>query len=348
MVHVTDADDARREEWDAFVARVPTGSFLQSWQWGVFQEAAGFPVRRLMATEGNAHSDIRGTCLLIERPLPLGQRFFYAPWGPVFSKQALESADATNILHLLRQGMGGNASVPPVFLRIEPRLAPDAATHAVIEGAGFTPLRRGVQPTTTLVIDLTKSEDELLREMHPKTRYNIRLAMRHGVTVDDRTTADGLHLFLALAREVERRGTFRYHPDAYYEAMLRTLNHGDMFRVLVASHKGLPLAAALFITFGGTVTYAHGASSAKRPHVMASTLLYWDAIRRAKSCGVGRYDFFGIAPSRNPQHPWAGMTRFKRGFGGKEERTLGIADAVLDPVRYRFYTIARGLRGFLH
>lgn len=348
-MQVWDAGTEARGAWEAFVLREKTGSFLQSWEWGAFQEAAGFRVRRHVVSDDAAAGSIHGVCLCVERPLPLGQRYLYAPWGPVVSGG--DVARARELFQLFRQAVIHDEHRLPVYVRIEPRLADDSPHEAALEETGFILLRRGVQPQDTLLLDLTMSEDDLLKQMQPKTRYNIRLASRHGVSVEERTTVQGVATFLALAHEVQKRGHFRYHPDAYYETMFRTLARSGMFHLLVAVHKGLTLAAALLIRYGTTVTYAHGASSGKRPHVMASYLLHWEAIKWAQRQGAETYDFFGVAPPAGggvAHHPWTGVSRFKRGFGGREAHYLGIADAVLDPLRYRLYMLGRGFRGLLH
>lgn len=346
MLRALDADPAARGAWDAFVAAAPSGSFLQSWMWGDFQEVAGFHVHRVRVV--NETDVLRGTCLLVERPLPLGKRSVYAPWGPVVfgGEQAVhEVRDVLRALAVyLRTGTAGSV----VSLRVEPKLPPDVSARTALTEAGYDVLDRGVQPRDTLVLDLTQTEDDLLRQMHPKTRYNIRVALRHEVTVEERTTAEGLDMFWSLAQEIERRGQFHYHPREYYDTMLETLGHrAHALRILVAFHKGTPLAAGLFIRFGDVVTYAHGASTTARAHVMAPTLLHWEALLRAKAAGARTYDFFGIDARGGIEHPWAGITRFKRGFGGREEHWIGAADTVFDPLAYRLYTIARGMRRLL-
>lgn len=346
MVRVTeDAGRDGREDWDRFMLSSPLGSFLQSWAWGEFQHAAGFHIHRV-ALGDTARPHARA--LLIERPLPLGQSSLYVPWGPVVARgdDAHELRDAAAAL---RRYCRSRTDSLPVYLRIEPKMPDTPDVHAALAEASFTVLGASVQPRDTQLVDLERTEDDLLRAMHPKTRYNIRVAIRHGVTVGEETTPDGIDIFWQLAQDVEGRGTFHYHPRPYYDAMLSTLGAvPGMFRITVARHQGLPVAAGLFIRYGGTVTYAHGASTTKRAHVMAPTLLHWEAIMRAKGDGARVYDFFGVAPTGSPRHPWAGVTRFKRGFGGRAERYVGSADAVFDPVRYRLLTIARGMRHLIH
>ena len=352
---VTEAGPESQAEWDTFVRAAPSGSFLQSWAWGEFQRAAGFPVTRLVvqadslahSSQLTAHSsNIRAVCLCVRRPLPLRRFSQHVPWGPVF-KQSLSAADMATVLSALASAFrtrlrGG------VFVRIEPKLPKESGITDLLKPAGFTPEERSIQPRDTRVLDLTKSEDDLLRAMHPKTRYNIRLASRHGVVVRENTTPRGLRMFLELARDVARRERFHYHPDRYYETLLTTLAPIGAIALRVAEHQGIPLAAGLFIRFGHTVTYAHGASSSRRKHVMAPYLLHWESILQTKASGVVRYDFFGVAPpGASVTHPWFGITRFKQGFGGTEEHYVGAADLITDPALYRMIEIGRSLRALL-
>jgi len=346
-MRVAEAAEGLEDSWDAFVRESPTGSFLQSWAWGQFQRAAGFPVLRLVVQEFSAASadvavPLRAACLLVRRPLPFQRSFLYAPWGPVLFSRDLAAERA--VLHALAAACRERLPGTGVFVRVEPRIAPTPAVLAVACAAGFTSRGRSIQPRDTLTIDLTASEDDLLRHMHPKTRYNLRLARRHGVAVEERTDREGLKVFLAFAREKERKGTFHYHQDHYYEAMLATLAPRGLLTILLARYRGVPVAAHLLIRFGGTMTYAHGASGEQHRSVMAPYLLQWEGILRAKATGAVRYDLFGVAPAgAAASHPWSGITRFKRGFGGQEEHTIGAVDLVADPSWYRLYEVGRSL-----
>ncbi|TSC71966.1 MAG: methicillin resistance protein [Parcubacteria group bacterium Gr01-1014_38] len=353
---VTEASPASQAEWDAFVRAAPGGSFLQSWGWGEFQRAAGFPITRLMARNGvSSHhsqltthrSDIQGVCLCIRRPLPLRRFSLYAPWGPVL-RGDLSMGDMIAVLMALAGAFRAHLQGGGVFARVEPKLPEESGITHALNAAGFTRSVRSIQPKDTRVLDLTQSEDDLLRAMHPKTRYNIRLARRHGAVVAEETTPRGLRIFFALASEVARRERFRYHPNHYYETLLQTLAPLAMLTVLIARHQDLPLAGSLLVHFGDTVTYAYGASSSRRKHVMAPHLLHWESILRAKAEGAARYDFFGVAPpGASVVHPWFGISRFKQGFGGVAEQYVGAADLIADAALYRAVEIGRSLRALL-
>lgn len=361
-----------RQKWDDFVNQQSSGSFLQSWLWGNFQSAADFRIQRLIISDGDnreiasaTHHEGAGlqpsplgfgvagaktdtdnwlaVCLLVERRLSFGRSYWYAPWGPVV-KEGLQENNYQLILQTLRAHFATKRHSSEMFLRIEPHLYSSEVGKILLNEAKFSPLEKSVQPKDTLLLDLKQSEDDLLRQMHSKTRYNIRIAIRHGVTVSEETSPEGLKVFYAMAREIESRGGFHYHKEKYYQKMLEILGREQSVSLLVARHDGEPLAAGIFIKSGKTFTYSHGASYKKKAHVMAPHLLHWEAILQAKKQGFQNYDFFGVAPDENPKHPWAGISRFKRGFGGAEQHYLGAWDAVFDGIGYRALNSARALR----
>ncbi len=190
--------------------------------------------------------------------------------------------------------------------------------------------------------------------MHEKWRYNIRLAERKGVKVFMAGSHDpsALEIFWQLMSETTERDGFRAHDKEYYRLMLETLS-GDpatdgkkrpVARLLFAEHDGKVLAANLMLYFGTTAIYLHGASSRSRREVMAPQALHWQAIQDAKFWGYTDYDFWGVALEGAEDHAWAGITRFKRGFGGRYVSYPGTYDLPLDRFWYTVYAFARRFR----
>lgn len=321
-------ESMQRDDWNRLVANSPGGCFLQSWEWGELQAALQVPYWRLTGDDGVA--------LVARRPLPGGRSWFYVPRGPVW-----KSTNTNNVLSSLID-LAKKERV--VFVRVEP----SQSGEQDIESEQWQRADHSVQPEHTLVLDLDKSEDELLADMHQKTRYNIRLAQKKGVLVRLAQDESGIENFLKISREVSGRSSFHYHPDDYYRIMNRVLSPAGMLEVVVAEYNGQVLAVHLLCRFGQTVTYVHGASSSDHRAVMAPHLLQWESIKRAKETGAKVYDFFGVAPKENKDnHPWAGITRFKEGFGGRRVDYPGAYDRVLDRAWYWIYNTARRSRGLL-
>jgi len=314
--------------WDLEVLR-KDGGFLQSWEWGEFQRKAGSEVVRVRDEASGAMAQ------LVRRGLPLGKRYWYCPRGPLGSMP-----DLLKVPEIARG----------VFLRFEP----PKADPSIALGMTAWEKAADVQPGQTLVVDLTQDQEALLSAMHEKWRYNIRLAERKGVRVyvagaDD---ASALDVFWDLLNETTERDRFRAHGKEYYRLMLETLS-GDpatdgkarpVARLVFAEHDGKVLAANLMLYFGTTATYLHGASSRERREVMAPHLLHWTAMTQAKTWGYAAYDFWGVAPEGAEKHPWSGITRFKRGFGGKYVSYPGTYDLPIDRFWYTVYRLVRRAR----
>lgn len=343
------ATEQDQERWNQFVSAQPTGSFLQSFEWGELQEKMGLKIWRIVAPQWQA--------LVIKRPLLLGRSWLYVPRGPHFAPPSVATRGRPagwNELEKRFVEIGEKEGA--IFVRIDPAV-PDnqqpSFAKATAGGFSFRKSEREVQPRNTLILDLEKSEEELLAAMHQKTRYNIRLAEKKGVQVRFSKNVNDVEHFLRLAREAHGRGKFSYHPDEYYRQMVKILAQGQTLEgvdleLAIAELQGQVLAVNIIVYFGKTATYAHGASSSESREVMAPHLLQWESIRRAKQQWYETYDFFGISPEgASAKHPWAGVTRFKLGFGGRRVDYIGAYDLVLHDGLYHLFNTARRLRGML-
>jgi lipid II:glycine glycyltransferase (peptidoglycan interpeptide bridge formation enzyme) len=243
-----------------------------------------------------------------------------------------------------------------VFVRLEPlaRRENDYITAADMRDLGMKQVR-AVQPADTVIVDLTRNEDDLLAAMKQKTRYNVRLAEKKGVTVRT-ANYDNAHAFREdcetfwrLLDETAERDKFHAHDKGYYEKMLDVLSprkHGGLtVGLMFAEYEGEPIAAVLLASFGDTVTYLHGASSSVHRNVMAPYLLHWRAMQEAKNRGFTKYDFWGVAPEHaSDNHPWVGITRFKTGFGGARVSYIGAWELPRSRFWYNLYRCAKRVR----
>ena len=313
-------------QWNQLVlANEPrSGAFLQSSAWADVQEAVGAQVLRYQESE---------KCLanVILRPLPFGRTAATIARGPIFSG----SQDSlSNLLSAIKKTGAITLQTDPLTASMPPGAKPFHARS----------------PQTTLLLHLDQTEGGLLAAMHEKTRYNIRYAQRAGVTV----RFGGAELFphiWELLNTAATRDRFRTHPKHYYETMVRTLA-GDpkntketAAHIVLAEYQGAVIAGMILITFGKTATYLHGGSANEHRNVMAPHLLQWETIRMAKSWGYAAYDFWGIAPEGAVHHPLAGVTRFKRGFGGTTWSAPDSWELPLHPAWYTIYALAQKIRG---
>lgn len=229
----------------------------------------------------------------------------------------------------------------------------------VLRPAAGRPFRRAaadIQPPDTVLLDLSPGEAALLEGMKPKWRYNIRLAEKKGVTVSEaRASGDwqpALSRFYELYRETSERDRIALHPESYYRSLFEVAaregrGEGPRFpdlRVWTASHEGAALAAIITIFWGGQAVYLYGASSNEKRNLMPAYALQWAAIKAAREAGCTEYDFYGIPPTDDPEHPMAGLYRFKTGFGGRIVHRAGSWDYPLRPVAYSAFRTAEAAR----
>ncbi len=342
-----------KNDWDCFVLKhgPRSGQFLQSWNWGEFVKSLSDdrrgvalcpPIDRIawMSDE----DEVVAIAQVQRKKIPFFGTYAYIPRGPISLGSSVDISDVTH---------------NDLFIRVEPIDGYPSPFAKASSDTQAAPLRiiktKSIQPQHTLITDLAVTTDQLLVNMHKKTRYNIRLAEKKGVVIEIGSASidDVWPVFEMTAS----RDTFRLHGKEYYRDMLNTLSRRDHPQPLlvkdgglrvflaIAKHEGDILAANIMIDFGKTRTYLHGASSNTKRNFMAPYLLHWELMKDAKSRGITFYDWWGVAPIDAPaNHSWAGISRFKRGFGGEEVSYPQTIDVVQKFWRYLFYRVARKIK----
>ena len=196
--------------------------------------------------------------------------------------------------------------------------------------------------TQTILLDLTKSEEELLAEMKQKTRYNVRLAEKKGVVVEERDDPEALDIFLKLQKETAKRQGFFVHPDSYYSTVWEVLRPKSMAHLLVAKVENTPVVAWLLLKYQDTFYYPYGGSSTEFKEYMASNLMMWEAIKLGKKLGCKVFDLWGATDDESD--PWYGFTRFKLGYGGELVSFPGAYDLILNSLLYYPFILVDKLR----
>jgi len=325
--------------WDELVAATPRGHLLQSWAWGELKARFGWRVRRV--SSGGALAQV------LFRSLPGGLgSIAYVPKGPL-----VDFGDAGTCRALLDAIRSLARKERAICLKIEPDLEDAPALAGRLQALGFHPSSQVIQPRRTILVDLSADRDELLQRMKQKTRYNVRLAARRGVTVCAGSEADLLSFYDLMETTAQRDG-FGIHTRAYYEAAHQLFVAAGRGQLLLAEYEGRLLAG--LVVFGlcggsGTACYMYGASSDEHRNLMPTYLLQWEAMLWAREHGFREYDLWGV-PDEDEATLEAGFTerddglwgvyRFKRGFGGRLVRTAGAWDLVYAPLRYRLYSAA--------
>ncbi len=232
-----------------------------------------------------------------------------------------------------------------IYIKIEPNWQKNSEYVTEIKKLGLRKSPLSIQPDTTLLLDLTKSEQDLLKEMKSKGRYNIKIAQKYGITYQRFTAKDknfeqALQGFYQLLKDTAKRDKFGVHTYEYYEKLLQKLSpHGQLY---LAYQNDMILAGIIAVVYGNTTTYYYGASASIARETMATYGLQWQVIGEAKKAGFSVYDFLGIAPDdAKTNHPWRGVTDFKKKFGGSVYSYAGTYHFVLKPFLYFFLNVSK-------
>jgi peptidoglycan pentaglycine glycine transferase (the first glycine) len=322
------------QAWEALVAAEETSGFMQSLHWAAFKARRDFRMLHLALHDGDR---LVGGALCYAAPSRHPFGVLAAPDGPI-----LPWSDTTRAREGLRLLLEAAEECAPAYgvqaLQIEPRLL--APRPALLRNFRRAPV--DLLPTETLYLDLRPSPDDLLAAMHPKGRYNIRLAERRGVAVRETSEPAAVHQFYPLVAAAGERDDFFVEPRSFFAALAEALCPPGLARFLFAEHEGETLAAMLLVTYGTRATYLYGGVANQKRHLMAGYALQWAAMLSARRMGCRVYDFYGYEASGTPDHLYASFSRFKRQFGGTAVHFVGaqtysfldgLADAVIRAAR---------------
>lgn len=314
-------------------------NLFQSRFWAQHKQRFGWEA----AVDGGA----AGTPLVLRRTLPGPFSICYVPYGGGGEETHLPPSEGFRLEEYVTALRKAAAAFPgATFLRWDIPFPEESIAPEELATTGLVKAAVDVQPPTTVVLDLRKSEDELLGGMKGKTRYNVRLASKRGVTVERTGSPDSLRRWYELYRITALRDRITIHSEAYYRSLfeLAAAGEGPSVDLYMASHEGDLLAGIIVARFGAAAYYLYGASSNTKRNLMPAYALQWRAIQDARAAGAGSYDFFGIPPAEDPKHPMHGLYRFKVGFGGTVVRRPGAYDLPLRRLGYRLYRSAEGWR----
>ena len=331
---IRDLSPEDKPAWEALVKRTPESGFMQSWDWSEFKAAQGQSVLRLGIFDGEK---LEGGALVYS--VEAGMSPLHMPHGPVLPwRDPLKAAQCLELLKTRLAGAAALAGAP--LARFEPLL--EGELPALLETFPRAPLE--LVPTPTLLVDLAASEEEILRAMQPKGRYNVRLAGRKGVEVSCADGAGGLDEFYGLFELTCARHAFNGEPRAFFEGLLKTLGPSGGAKLYLARYKGMVLSAAVAVFYGDKATYLYGASAPFLRSVMAPYAMHWQIMRDARALGCRVYDLYGIAPEGRADHAYSRFTAFKLRFGGRRAVTCGARDLYFYPqlARLLLDTLSKG------
>jgi len=300
--------------------------FLQSSAWKTFQEALG---RQVVYDSGKGWS----YQAVIESGT--GNVRLYCPYGPtITSVKAFDEA-----LTSLKKAAHDRGAA---FIRVEPTTS---VSPAQLRSRGLKPVTyQQLQPAHTLVIDLTASTEEILAGMSQNSRNLTRNYANKGLSIHTSSDPEDITILTSLLASVGKRNHIQTHSLGYFKTQAAALFPTGSALLYYVQYEGKPIAAALVYDDETTRYYAHAAADDAYRKLSPGTALVGQMILDAKVKGLASFDLYGIAPTDDPSHPWAGFTKFKRSFGGTPVSYVGTWDLPLKPIRYALYRMYQTLR----
>src|SRR3989338_7156694 len=296
-----------KKEWDKFLNNkvVPTEkeqkTFLHSWQWGLFNYQLSIINYQL----GIYHKDeLIGVALVLKIRAKRGT-FLFIPYGPIIKVKSK------------------NLKVKSYELLIN---------H--LKKLGYKSAPAHMHSERNWIVNINKSEEEILSGMRKTTRNLIRQAIKNKelqiINYKSKYKEQELDDFHCIYQETFKRQGFSGFTKNYFQKELEAF--GDDAKIFLVKYENKILAGAIVIFFGDTAYYHHAASTHSK--LPATYLMNWEIIREAKKRGCKYYNMWGVSKENDKKHPWSGLSLFKRGFGGKELNLMRAQDLPLNKVKY--------------
>lgn len=298
---------------------------------------------------------IIGYSTVIIHTLPAHQTYAYVNRGPIIADEYVADSTLFQTLHATlhtwcreHSMLYYRMALPNSFLYDEPDES-ILGLEEVFENLHALPAPNQHQPEFTSIIDITKTEEDILKNMKPKGRYNIKVAEKHGIIVkqfNEKSPAAALETalehYFQLAQTTTTRNKFSGHTKAFYASFLDSLDGKAV--LYLAYYENKPVAGIILVYDGDTAIYYYGASDNAYRKYMAPYAIHLEAIRDAKNHNCSRYDLFGIAPPGDEKHSWRGITMFKEKFGGITYQYLKTYDFPVSGMKYWFFRTLHTLK----
>lgn len=328
-------DVTNRSEWDEFVSSHKEANFLHAWQWGEFHISRGKTVLRrgvyvgaklAGVYEGVVETARRGTHLSIAG-------------GPI-----VDWAN-NDVVQLLRDDMKQQAKdAGCVFVRVRPQLELSDESMHLFERLGFRRAPMYLSVEHAGVLDLTKSEEEILKGMRQRLRRALRKAEKNNITVETSTNPDDITEFYQIQLQTARRHDFVSFSEDFLKKQFAAFAETGNAVLYTARYNGEVLAQNFMIFYGNEASYHYGVSTELGTKLSGAPLLHMQAMRDARERGVTRYNFWGIVDEDDTKHRFYGVSVFKRGFGVDELKYVPAHDLVLRPAAYRLTWLVETFR----
>ena len=317
------------EQIDALRHAASHTNFLQSKQWYEVNKSIGHKPIFLMFSE-------KSYCLAIIKDAKRG-RFLEIPCGPILDYQNRNELELA-MAEIYRYAKQNNC----VFVRFRPNLEETPENRTLIESLPSLSASYFLHAENTIFVDLTQSEEDLLKNMRRQTRYEVRRSEKLNFKVKKSNTPEILREFHQIQAETAKRQGFipprRKDLNAYAKAF------GSDLQIYRATLDGKPVAYGLVLTDALEGDYFEAASTELNYKFPGAYALQWHVMKDLKKQGKLRYNLWGIAPAGQKNHKFAGVTTFKTGFGGEKFDYLHAHDLPVKKLHYGLIRLVEDAR----
>jgi len=316
-----------KTRWNEFVFRSKSGHVLETWEYGEVRMAMGTSISRIAVTEDD---EIKAAVQMSLHDVPhLPFQVGYVPRGPVCDENPKQYLPLlfTHIKELAKKQR-------LAFIKFEPSISLDHSHAEDWQNILDHYAVKSNNPrfmNATSIIDLAKTEEQLLQQCRKNTRYAIRKSQKEGISFLEDNSRNGVDAFYGLLSQTAARQNFQLasRPKKYFESLFEQFHDVRLFFAYI---KEKPVATVLNLYAGTTAYYPYGASSVKAHGTSATEGLMWHSMMEAKRAGMVTYDLWGILAKEDKSHPYWGYTFFKNGFGGELVEYIGSYDLPFTPL----------------
>ncbi|MDO4759579.1 MAG: peptidoglycan bridge formation glycyltransferase FemA/FemB family protein [Candidatus Saccharibacteria bacterium] len=323
-ITIADADD--RILWDQFITSHPEANFLQSWDFYDFHQSRGNQVIRRWVVDANQKiiAAYAGVVEVAKRG-----RHLAIAGGPILDWQ-----NSTLVEQVFQDIKTQATKQHCVFVRIRPQLELSSSSLQLFRDLGLkkAPIYLSVEHAG--ILDLTKSEEQLLANMRQRLRRALRKAAKNQITIEKSTNPADIKTFYQIELQTAKRHDFFAFSEDFLTKQFAAFAKHDEAVLYTAKHQGEILAQNFMIFYGNEASYHYGVSSELGTKLSGAPLLHLEAMRDARNRGIKRYNLWGIVGENDTKHRFFGVSTFKRGFGVEELKYLPAHDLILKPLPY--------------
>lgn len=335
MAEITIKNVEDKKTWEDFILSKNEANFLQSWGWGEFHKNLG---KQIFRTGFFKNNKLIGVMLSVIEPAKRG-KYLTVPGGPIMdwgNKKIVN--EFTNQIKLIAR------ENDCVFIRVRPQIKSDDFSKNIFKNLGFITAPMHLHAELTSQLEITKSDEELLTQMRKGTRYEIKKAIKENIKISISTDEKDIQKFYDLQMETAKRQKFVPFSYKFLHEQFKVFSENGNVLLYKATFGDKLLAQAFVIFYGSEAVYHYGASTNEGRRYPGAYLIQWEAIREAKKRSMTRYNFWGVAPENISDHRFAGLSLFKRGFGGEDFEYLHAQDLVINKTRYFINYAVESLR----